>query len=122
VAIPEASLEDAAQNVFSDTYVFWLTGQLKAKTTTFYTNAFANADLDPQTVSHQPLLNWFASLGSYLQAVTESGAASMSQYELYQLENILYRLLWMATFSNDENMITNAQGAAILAAFNAAYI
>lgn len=119
MAIPEASLQDAADNVFGDVYIHWLTGVFKTKTQQFCNNTLL--ELDTQLPLNMPLANWCAVLSAYNQQATEPALTRMQQDTFTELTRSLYRLLSLAAYAEAQSWITPAQATDILAAFNNAY-
>lgn len=126
MAVPEATLKDAADNVFGDVYTFWLNQTLRTRTLalvndTIASVGFSGSPLFPYGVANnQPVLDGLAVLGAFTTGVAEP-ATRMLYTNFVDLCNALYRVLWMANYLHGEGLISNAQATELLDQFNAAY-
>lgn len=122
MAVPEATLKDAADNVWGDINSFWQVGTLKERTTDFYELlCVTNTTFPDGQPNNHPVANWLATLSGFVELTEEPAVTRMLLTDFTTIAKMLYRLLWMTKYLRDNGKLTSAQATAVLSAFNGAY-
>mgnify|MGYP001600440290 CR=1 FL=1 len=108
------TLVQAAQESLQNMAVQTVAGTLKTRIATFLDTI--QAQLDSEIPENHPIINWSAVLYGYQ---TQMAGGANDYIELRISGDYVYRLCYMAAQSQDQSLITGAQAAAILAAYNA---
>lgn len=112
-----ADLEEAAGQATDNLSAKWVAGTLKTNLTAFYT-ALLPTFPESERASH-PISNWLILIASITAKMEAGNSFLVVPYtDLVTAANYVYRLCWMTNQLNVETVITGAQAAAVLAAYN----
>lgn len=117
-------LLDAAFETPANLYTLWRASTLQARVISF-ANDLAD-DFPDGTVNNRPIANWLATIASFaptIQAYNNGGndLGQNTEQTFQTAVRYIYRLCKFAYYYEDQNLITPAQAAAILAAYNARF-
>lgn len=111
-----ASLVQAAGQAADNLYPFWLAGTLKTRLTTFG-NVCLGLFPESEENSH-PASNWAILIASLANLMPN---ANVPYYSLQTATQYVYRICLMTNTLQVGSLITGAQGAAVLASYNAQF-
>lgn len=111
-----ADLEQAAKQAWENLAPLSVAGTLRARLLAFC--AAIKPQFQDAVPGNRPTLNWIAVLWAY---ATNMSATANNWPALRPAPEILYRLCFMTNQADVQNMITGAQAAAVLAAYNAQF-
>lgn len=108
------SLAAAAGDAFDNLQLRFVAGTIKSQLTVFWQQVLPTfPEADPGS---RPVADWLTVLASLTDQM-ETGTPPLIQ--LTGAAEVMYRLCWMASFLQTSGGITNAQGAFLLASYNA---
>lgn len=113
----EPNLAAAAENAYKNLYVHFTGNNFAASLT-----AFAAASLlqfnNVQDPNMHPPANWCALLEAYAAGLP-GPAVQITPVQLRQTVEYVFRFCHLVNYFNAQGVVTNAQAAAVLAAYNA---
>jgi hypothetical protein len=113
--VAQPNLINAAKISFEDLYTLWLGGTIKARLTAFW--KAINPIFDANTPNDEPCGNWVELIAAL---ATEMSSVSVTFDDMNSAAQYVYRLCWLTNQLNAQTpqLVTNAQAAAVLAAYN----
>lgn len=111
-----ANLFQAGQQAWENLAPLSVAGTVRAKLLAFI--AAIDDVFEEQQPNDHPMLNWIAVLSAY---VANMSSTASDWPALRPAVELLYRLCFMGEQSNVQNLITNTQYTAVLAAYNAQF-
>ena len=123
------TLDQAAAQAYNNLFPKWVAGApLPASLLAFTNPLILNPDIFPEeTPDFHPVSNWCALIQSITkQMISFVGppfvpGQGISYALLNTAANYVYRMCWMTLFLQQHGFISAPQGAAVLAAYNAAF-
>ncbi len=109
-----ANLIQAAGQSYNNLFTLWQANTLKTKLTAFWTAV--NLVFDEQKPNDQPPANWVVLLADL---TTGMPSTNVPFPQLNAGAQYTYRLCWLVQELVTLTLLTNAQGVAVLAAYNA---
>lgn len=112
------NLVQAAGQTYQNLFPWYLNNTLKTRLTTFW-NAILPTFPD-QEPNSRPVADWLVLIASLAdQMPTMVNSVPFASFDV--ATNYVYRLCYIGNFLTSRSLITPAQGAALLAAYNAAF-
>ncbi len=112
------TLEEAAGQAFDNLLAKWVAGTLKTNISAYCTTLLPSF-LEQQKEA-RPISNWLTLIAAAGAEMTSGNSFLVVPYtDMVDAAGYVYRQCWMASQLVSQNWISGAQGAAILAAYNA---
>lgn len=109
-----ANLDEAAEQAYANLQTLWIAGTMAARMTSFVTDLLPTFP-EQEQLSH-PVSNWLVLIRAL--SATMNANASADAGALRDGANYVYRICLIAQQLQTQSMITGAQAAAVLTAYN----
>lgn len=115
--MPAANLTDAADTTYARVSLVWTANTIRTKVAAFI--VAAAIPFSDTTPNDRPVLNWLVPLTALSTQMTANADTPLPQAMFNAAVDYIYRMCFAGAFAQSAGRITNAQAAALLAAWNA---